>query len=170
MKWFRWVKHAYQRIKKGYSFRDLWDIEYWFYTTLPNMLNDFSEIEYLGIPMSLILKVQEQNPGISNEEADKIALKKWRDTCKEIAHCLSEAYEPKEQKNEYEDAYFGWDKYDFDGKKKLTQKDVNEILSFKNEELRGKWLNRELEIENYKKEQLKKGMTLLTENLGDLWW
>ena len=58
MRLFGWIKHAYQRIKKGYSYRDLWSIDYWFLTVVPNMLEDFSNIKYLGIPGYLVVKAE----------------------------------------------------------------------------------------------------------------
>ena len=37
------IKHAYQRARKGYSFRDLWSIDDWFMEMMPNMLTDYKE-------------------------------------------------------------------------------------------------------------------------------
>ena len=37
------LKHLYQRAKKGYSYRDLWSIDYWFMKIMPKMLTDFKK-------------------------------------------------------------------------------------------------------------------------------
>jgi len=37
------IKHRYQRAKKGYSYRDLWSIDYWFMEIMPEMLTEFKK-------------------------------------------------------------------------------------------------------------------------------
>ena len=39
-----YIKHCYQRITKGYSYRDLWNIDMWFLNTFPKMLEDFKKV------------------------------------------------------------------------------------------------------------------------------
>lgn len=35
------IKCAWQRANKGYSFRDVWDLDNWFLRIMPEMLDDF---------------------------------------------------------------------------------------------------------------------------------
>lgn len=169
MKLFRWIKHAYQRIKRGYSYQDLWSIYDWFFLTLPNMLDDFANEEEIGVPANLVLKAEKEHPELSSDERDELAFKEWREKCKQIAHHLREAYEPKEQINEFEDELFGWSKSD---DFKFFDDDNNELTltTTKDPELEKKWIKREEEIYKYQKAELKKGMEMLTENIWDLWW
>lgn len=169
MRLFGWIKHAYQRIKKGYSYRDLWSIDYWFLTVVPNMLEDFSNIKYLGIPGYLVVKAEEEHPEMSPDERDEWAINQWRCTCRQIAHHLREGHEPKEQVNEYSNEYWGWD----DPNKNFgLQTDGKEWTFTTNpdKELEEKYDKRELEIEKYRQEELKKGMEMFAENLEKLWW
>lgn len=37
------IKHAYQRVTKGYCDEDWWDFGYWFLDTIPDMLDELAE-------------------------------------------------------------------------------------------------------------------------------
>lgn len=158
MKLFKWLKHAKQRIKKGYSYQDLWSIYDWFFTLIPQMLEEFADEEYIGIPSFLVLKAEEEHPEMTEEEKYEWGLGQWRILCKEIAHHLKEGYEPKEQINEYEEEMF----------KNWSFEDINKEDD--NPELTEKYRKRELEIFNYQESELKQGMEMLTKYLRDLWW
>ena len=75
MKILDFLKHAYQRIKYGYSYRDVWSIDMWFLEVVPNMLNDLAKNTH-GAPQSFF-----------NDDADESdeGFEKWRDTLKLIA-------------------------------------------------------------------------------------
>ena len=158
MNFLNWLKHAKQRIKKGYSYRDVYDIQYWFLEIMPQMLEDLANEKYAGVPMDIFIKFQEENKDLSKEEAELIAETSWRSTLRTIAYYLREGNEPTQEKNEYNDKMFAnWrmdDKLPTDNEK----------------ELREKWLARELEIEEYRKKQLKKGLEMFCENIERLWW
>ena len=76
MRFFNWLKHAKQRIKKGYSYRDVYSIDYWFLDVIPQMLEELASVDRLGIPMYEYNKVQEENEDLSDEEIELIANKK----------------------------------------------------------------------------------------------
>lgn len=160
------IKHVAQRTKKGYSYRDLWSIDWWFLTVIPNMLEDFANEKYLGIPMSVIIKFEQEHPEITGDEKDEACIQQWRNTIREIAHHLREAHLPKDQTNEYDNEFF--DSYNINGI--LTQEDFNKPLTPEQEEIRAKWRKRQDEIEKYQQEQFKIGMQMLTDNMFDLWW
>lgn len=160
------IKHIAQRTKKGYSYRDLWSIDWWFLTVIPDMLEDFANEEYLGIPMSVICKFEQEHPEITGDEKDEACIQQWRNTIREIAHHLREGHLPKDQINEYDNEFF--DIYNLDGI--LTPEDFNKPLTPEQEEIRDKWRKRQDEIEKYQQEQFKIGMQMLTDNMFDLWW
>ncbi len=158
MKLFRWLKHAKQRIQKGYSYRDVWNIDYWFLTVVPQMLEEFANEKYLGIPGFLVLKAEEEYPEMTSDERDEWAINEWRLICRQIAHHLKEAFDTKEEINEYEEEYF----------KHWSLENINE--EDPNPELTEKYRKRVLEIAEYQQKELEKGMKMFTENLGNLWW
>lgn len=158
MKLFRWLKHAKQRIQKGYSYRDVWSIDYWFLTVVPQMLEEFANEKYLGIPGHLVLKAEEEHPEMTPDERDEWAINQWRYTCRQIAHHLREAFEPQDEVNEYEEEYF----------KSWSLEDINK--PDENPELTAKYRKRSLEIMEYQQKELEEGMKMFTENLGNLWW
>lgn len=172
MRLINWLKHAYQRVTKGYSYRDLWNIDYWFLTVVPKMLQEFSEIKYIGIPGSLVAKIEAEHPEMTPDERDELAVNTWRYTCKQIAHLLSEGLEPKEQVNEYENEYWGWDDIKKERKYGLKEDENKEFTFTTNSdaELEKKYLDRAYEIEEYREKQLKKGLKMFSENLEKLWW
>ena len=47
------VKHVYQRARKGYSYRDVWSIDYWFMEIMPKMLEDLKKSKH-GCPAQFI--------------------------------------------------------------------------------------------------------------------
>lgn len=172
MKLFNWIKHAYQRITKGYSYRDLWNIDYWFLTVVPKMLQEFSEIKYIGIPCSLVAKIEAEHPEMTSDERDELAVNTWRYTCRQMAYLLSEGLEPKDQVNEYENEYWGWDDIKKERKYGFTKDEDGEFTFTTNQdpEIAEKYHKRSMEIEKYREEQLQKGLKMFSENLETLWW
>lgn len=160
------IKHVAQRAKKGYSYRDLWSIDWWFLTVIPNMLEDFANEKYLGIPMSVIIKFEQEHPEITGDEKDKACIQQWRNTIREIAHHLREGNLPKDQTNEYDNEFF--ESYNLNGI--LDPEELNKPLTPEQEEIRDKWRKRQDEIDKYQQEQFKIGMQMLTDNMFDLWW
>ncbi|MBP3707498.1 MAG: hypothetical protein J6J36_02670 [Clostridia bacterium] len=158
MRFFNWLKHAKQRIKKGYSYRDVYSIDYWFLDVIPQMLEELASVDRLGIPMYEYNKVQEENEDLSDEEIELIASTNWRSTLRTMAYYLREGKEPTQEKNEYDDKMFwNWNT-------------INEPPKKEEKEIRDKWMARELEIEQYRQEQLKKGLEMFCENIERLWW
>lgn len=46
------IQCAWQRATKGYCYRDLWNIDFWFVNIMPKMLKDFEKIT-CGFPMGM---------------------------------------------------------------------------------------------------------------------
>lgn len=171
---FYWLKHAYQRVKKGYSYRDLWNIDFWFLKIMPNMLEDFTKDLY-GYPATIREELKKKNPELTDEEIDEknLDFQYWKDIVKEIAFHFREA---SEEENEAKTNQY-WEKmYELQGKYNLflpDEKEVKQTMTKEDfEEWKTndeKWLDREKEIENYRNEQLKIGMEMFTKYFWSLW-
>ena len=171
---FYWLKHAYQRVKKGYSYRDLWNIDYWFLKTMPNMLEDFTKDLY-GFPASMKEELKKKNPELTDKEIDEknLDFQYWKDIVNEIAFHFREARDEEnenkinqywERMRELEDKYNLFLTDEEETKKTMTKEDFEEWKA--NNE---KWLIRHEEIENYRNEQLKIGMEMFTKYFWGLW-
>lgn len=158
MRFFNWLKHIKQRIKRGYSYRDVYSIDDWFLTIMPQMLEDLANVKRLGIPMYEWNKVRGADKDLTDEEVDLIAETSWRSMLRTMAYHLREGKEPTKEKNEYDGKMFwNWD-------------NINDTPTENEKELQDKWMARELEIEEYRQEQLKKGLEMFCENIERLWW
>ena len=147
-----WLKHAKQRIKKGYSYRDVYSVDYWFLEVMPNILEELSNVTRLGVPGHLWTEYREKHPDIDEDQAIAEVCAQWRETIQTIAKHFKEAKEPSEF-NQYADLV-------------VFAEDRDEI---KDEDF-DKWCQREIEIANYQKEELKKGLDMFYEHFYDLWW
>jgi hypothetical protein len=158
LKFFSWLKHAKQRIQKGYSYRDIYSIDDWFLEIMPQMLEELASVKRLGVPIWEWNKVKEANKDLSDDEVSLIAETSWRSMLRTMAEHLREGKEPTKEKNEYDSKMFwNWDT-------------INEPPKEEEKETRDKWMARELEIEQYRQDQLKKGLKMFCENLERLWW
>ena len=164
MNLFKWFKQAREKMKKGYTYEDTYDIQYWFLHTIPGMLDEMAEAKYLGAPGHLVAEFEDKYPDIPKDEADEMAFDYWRNYIKKMAYLFREAEEPTEQKNEYEEAW--WE--DFMNSDKLDFNDKDRTPEQK--ELEEKWLNREIEIDNYKVERLNEALKMFSDSFLDLWW
>ena len=165
---FRWLKHAYQRVRYGFSYRDVWNIDFWFLEVVPNMLEELANTT-IGYPYDS--KVYEENPEMSQEQIEEIMFNNWKDKLRKIAEYLREANEPQKEINQYWNEYYNFEeKHDIflldsdDIKNKLTEEELQEY-----ERLREKWFKRSMEIEKYKQECLNKGLEMFSENFMNLW-
>lgn len=93
------LKYAYQRIKRGYCDADLWEIDGWFLTVVPDMLKQFSKTRK-GYPEILRRKYYEKNNNTLNityekficdcgEKAGEVCDREWT----EILNQMSEGFE-----------------------------------------------------------------------------
>ena len=63
---WRWIKHAYQRIKYGVSYRDAWNVDLWMSQTMPKILEflDKNTISYSPRAVALHNKLCEIDDGL----------------------------------------------------------------------------------------------------------
>ena len=151
MKILDFLKHAYQRIKYGYSYRDVWSIDMWFLEVVPKMLNDLAKNTY-GAPQSFF-----------NDDADESneGFEKWRDTLKLIATKFTNAKEDT-IKNEYVDTMHDiWQKrWRWKENKDGTHSLITDELTDEEKSLEEKYHHRESEIWEIRQNELKEGFSL----------
>ena len=143
------IKAAYQRITRGFAYRDLFNIDNWFLDIFPEMLKEFRENLY-------------SFPGNSEFPT----FESWTAYLEEMETHFRNANEnQKVELNEWEEDYL---KYPLEWQKNKgeicltmtdnTPKDITE-----------KWLARETEINAWREEELKKSFEMLQKNFHYLW-
>ncbi len=81
-RWGRNIKHAYQRIRYGYCDRDVWSIDWWFLSVVPNMLEDLK-----NTTDSYPSTFENTSQGRNDDEG----IKKWQETLSEMVFLFREA-------------------------------------------------------------------------------
>ena len=144
---FRGFKYAHQRAVKGYCDYDLFSISDWFLEVFPNMLKEFSDETY-----SYPYDMEEKEWGKYLVEMREHFL----NACKEYENSSPEA------RKEFDELY----------------KDFSAAEYFKNPELYNtkerkekikEYYKKVKEYDNYKQEELKKGMDMFQKRFWDLW-
>jgi len=93
------LKHFYQRAKKGYSFRDVWSIDYWFMDIMPQMLTDLKKKKH-GCPVQFT----HNEDGTEKDFAQ--AMEEWQSVLDRMIFCFTEMNDDTcSMKNEYDEEY-----------------------------------------------------------------
>ena len=146
--WYN-LKAAYQRMTRGFAYRDLFSIDSWFLDIMPEMLKEFRENLH-------------SYPGNSEFPT----FESWTAYLEEMETHFRNANEnQKVQLNEWEEDYL---KYPMEWQKSKdsvyltltdnTPKDITE-----------KWLAREMEIDAWREEELQKAWTMFIKVFHHLW-
>jgi len=141
------VQNVFERAKKGYCDRDLWDIRDWFTTIMPKMIDDF-EVSRHGYPGN-----------ITDEE--------WTEILKQISYYFRESnINTCSQKNEIE-----YDcKINFIPIKNSECYTLDVIYPTKEDEEKEKlYLQKERELEKYREDCFQKGIELFSKYIDHLW-
>jgi len=162
------VKHVYQRARKGYSYRDLWSIDYWFTEIMPKMLTDFKN-NLRGCPAEFT----NREDGTEYQDVEK-GTKDWEEVIERMIFCFNEMHEDKcSLKNEYEDEYF---KQFYKGKSLLDCFVKNEHentyrleTAEAEPELEENYHKKTLEIEEYRNKMKNEGFELFNKYFWNLW-
>ena len=172
LKPFKWAKHAYQRVRYGFSYRDIWNIDTWFLEIVPNMLEKLAQTTH-SYPYDS--KIEEEHKELSHSELEDLMVSNWKEKLKKMAEYLREANEPQKEINQYEDELFEFENkhnvffVNVEAHKEELQEKLNEKEFQEYKELREKWFKRLLEVEEYKRKCLKNGLEMFVENFQDLW-
>ena len=183
-RWFRNIKHSYQRIRYGYCERDVWSIDWWFLNVVPNMLQELRETAH-GFP-SEVGEMVGYNDQKIDENKSQEAADKWDSILAEIIFYLREANEETCQKvNPYKEQYHAiWDefnkKYDHGEKLKTAEEKAEEkkkglyrmyfpsdLPEYK--ETSEKFMEEDRLIYKYRDECKDKGLKLFSKWFWNLW-
>lgn len=142
-------KFAWQRITKGYSDWDLWDLDIFYQYLFNHSINEFADKTW-GWPGT------KEFPEFED----------WQKYLKDMASLFKESIEGEESiKNEYWDEYY---------KKILDDpnyfKNINKEKNSKEKALQEKYFAREEDIYQYREDCLNKALDMLKHIFGHLWW
>ena len=167
------IRHVYQRAKKGYSYRDLWSIDYWFMEMMPKMLTDYKKNLH-GCPAQFTTN----DDGTQHQDIEK-GMKDWEAIIDRMILCFKEMNEDTcSMKNEYKDEYFRQcygegksaldcfvpDSEDENGEKlyRLQTKEVEP-------ELGENFRRKNIEINEYREKMKNEGFELFSKYFWNLW-
>lgn len=177
-RWGRNLRYMYQRVRYGYCDRDIWMMDDWFLSVIPNMLDELNRTRH-GFPSALL---DEQNMN-QDKEANERGDKEWDRILSEMAHCFREANDrtcTRENPYEEEWAKAFWtlsDSYGTLGEKLRTEEEIKEkkrIAHFPslrpaNRDLWNKYLEEAKKIQEYQRACMDQGMELFRKWVRDLW-
>ena len=163
-RWGRNLRYMYQRVHYGYCDRDIWMMDDWFLSVIPNMLDELNRTRH-GFPSALLDK-QNMNP---DKEANERCDKEWGRILSEMAHCFREANDRTcTRKNPYEDEWrVFWEPSE---EKTKENKQIGHFLSLppRNQELWNKYMEEMKKIDEYQRTCTDRGMELLRKWIRDL--
>ena len=141
IKWYLYeIKYAWQRMLYGYSYSDVVDADYWFVSTMANVLEDLKNTTN-GYPVT--------------EES----FESWKEKLGYVVFCLREANSDTCSKKQ---PYF-----DFIDDKDYVKLSEDEKSKYDIE--KKKWFDREGAIDSYRNDMAMIALDLIKENYGKLW-
>lgn len=171
---FNDLKCCVQRIKNGFCYRDIWNINSWFLNVIPDMLDELKNTAH-GFPSKFL-----RNNGTDTDEDINKGAEKWNKILSRMAFLFREANEETcTRKNPYEDEHnivfnkflkrFGWNGKWVkrkDGTRVFIQS-LNDIPKYR--ELDENYHKVEKELCEYRRNCLKKALAMFAEYFNDLW-
>ncbi len=166
------LKHWQQRAVKGYSYRDVWHIDTWFETIMPQMLTDLKQTKH-GVPNEFC-----KHENSSKEEIEE-AIKAWDEVLDRMIFCFREMSDNTcSHTNEFEEEYYK-QKYKSRKNKRVNLEpcEVNEadVQFYRMKEgevepqLAKQYWDRLNEIEAYKKGMQEEALDLFKKYFRNLW-
>ncbi len=167
---FNDLKCCVQRIKNGFCYRDIWNINSWFLNVIPDMLDELKNTAH-GFPARF-----SDDEGLDTETAER----KWRGILSRMAFLFREANEDTcQKKNPYDEEYtVVLDKFinhfGFNGKW-VKRKDGTRVFIQSLSDIpkyRGLYENYhkvEKELCEYRRNCLKKALSMFVKYFNDLW-
>lgn len=172
---FRNLKCCFQRITKGYCFRDIWSIDNWFLNVIPDMLDEYRDSTN-GYPSSFL----KNDDSDTAEERDR-AFEKWKGILTEMTFLFREANEETcQRKNPYAEEHANvlhkfFERFGFNGKW-VKKKDGTRVFIYRMSDIpKYKALDEnyhrvEHELWEYREDCRKKAMSMFTEYFHELWY
>ena len=141
IKWYLYeIKYAWQRMLYGYSYSDVVDADYWFVSTMANVLEDLKNTT---------------NGYTATEES----FESWKEKLGYIVFCLREANSDTCSKKQ---PFF-----DFIDDKDYIKRSEDEKSKYDIE--KKKWFDRESAVDSYRNDMAMIALDLIKENFGKLW-
>lgn len=154
IKWFiRSLKWGWQRATKGYCDCDLWDLDHFYSWLFVNSLRDFKKNLH-GAPQRFY------DPGADNEIA------RWEDYIEEMAQHFWNSIEDNVE-NPYLEDYCSKNPLEIEKDEELYHIKKNDDV--RAIEAKDRWMNKEIELCEWRKEEFSKAMEMLEEVFSDLW-
>ncbi len=168
------LKCCVQRIRKGFCYKDIWNIDEWFLHVAPDMLEELARTTH-GCPSRFL-----KNDGSDTEEENDKAFEKWKAILNEMAFLFRESNEATcQKKNLYDEEYSAVlhkfiKRFGFNGKwvkKKdgtcVFIRDLSDIPKYK--ALEENYYKSERELSEYRANCQKKAFAMFVEYFDCLW-
>lgn len=140
------VRYSMQRIRKGYCDRDIWSIDGWFLSVMPDMLRQLKATRH-GSPGVLGENYKDENGIMQNDKCHE----EWDQILDEMIFLLSEANKETCQRiNPYEETFF-------------SDKDSE------NMDMTERYLQEERKLDAYRDDCKNKGLALFSKWFWHLW-
>lgn len=171
---FRDLKCCVQRVKKGFCFRDTWNINDWFLNVIPDMLDELKTTCH-GYPSRFL-----KNDGSDTDEDRDRGAERWSEILTQMAFLFREANEDTcQRKNPYEEEHgivlnkfierFGWNGK-WVKKKDGTRVFIHSLSDIpKYRELDENYYRVEKELWAYREDCQKKALSMFAKYFNDLW-
>ena len=171
---YRNLKCCVQRIKNGFCYRDIWNINDWFLNVMPDMLDELERTGH-GFPLSFL-----KNANTASAEENDKAAEEWRKVLTEMAFLFREANEETcSRKNPYDKEYTEvlhsfFKRFGFNGKW-VKKKDGTRVFVHrlddipKYKELCENYRKTEKELCKDRENCHRKALLMFAEYFNDLW-
>lgn len=153
---FKSINCAWQRATKGYCYRDLWSMDYFYSQLFVDSMREFKKNLH-GAPQEFF-----------DSDAEN-QIERWENYIEEMAqHFENSIEENSEGKNQYEEEFHRLNEW-------TMERDENGYMVHKQSTdpaaiaIREKWFEREKELVLWRLEELHKGMDMLKEKFNGLW-
>lgn len=152
IQFLRNLKFVWQRAKNGYCDWDLWDLDYFYTNLFIKSLWEFQENLH-GAPDELF-----------DKENDSI--KPWQNYIKEmVEHFYNSLEENEVQKNEFDEEFHAYPLHFED----VEGKNYGRLVDTTPKDIKDKWFARDLEIAQWRTNELDKALDMLKEHYQSLW-
>ena len=153
---FKSINCAWQRATKGYCYRDLWSMDYFYSQLFVDSMREFKKNLH-GAPQEFF-----------NRDAEN-QIERWENYIEEMAqHFENSIEENSKGKNQYEEEFHRLNEW-------TMERDENGYMVRKQStdpaavSARKKWFEREKELASWRQEELGKGLYMLRKSFPSLW-
>ena len=153
---FRSINCVWERAIKGYCYRDLWSMDYFYSQLFVDSMREFKKNLH-GAPQEFFDKDAENQ------------IERWKNYIEEMAqHFENSIEENSEGKNQYEEEFHRLDEWtvEYDENGYMVRKRSTDPAAVT---AREKWFEREKELSSWRQKELDKGLYMLGKSFPSLW-